>query len=145
MAVTVSLYNHTASLFLSGTIKNTDSFKVILLSAGTFSAANTTLSQASAGYTEVSNGNGYTSGGLLLTNVVTPTVTTNDAKFDADDAIWNATGSGITAAEAIIYDDTVTNDPPLFYIDFGTSETAPASTDFKIIWPTNGILLLTVP
>lgn len=145
MAVTVSLYNHTASLFLSGAINNTDSFKVILLSSGTFSAANTTLAQASAGYTEVTNANGYTSGGLLLTNVVTPIVTANDAKFDADDAVWNATGSGITAAEAIVYDDTLANDPPLFFIDFGASETAPASTDFKIIWPANGILVLTTP
>ena len=145
MAVTVSLYNHTASLFLSGVVNNTDSFKVILLSSGTFSAANTTLAQAASGYTEVSSGNGYTSGGLLLTNVVTPIVTTNDAKFDADDAIWNATGSGITAAAAIVYEDTLANDPPLMYIDFGASETAPASTDFKIIWPANGILLLTTP
>jgi hypothetical protein len=144
MAVTVSLYNHTASLFLSGTINNTDSFRVILLSAGTFDATNTTLTQAATGYTELSSANGYTTGGLLLTNVVTPTVTTNDAKFDADDAIWSATGSGIVASKAILYDDTIVSNPPLIFIDFGVTETAPASTDFKIVWPSAGILLLTV-
>lgn len=143
MAVTTSLYNHTASLFASGQMNSTDTYKVILLTSGTFTASNTTLSQASSGYTEVANGNGYTTGGLSLSNITVSIVTTNDSKFDADDAIWNATSSGITAAAAILFNDTVANDPPLMYIDFGASETAPASTDFKIVWPATGILVFT--
>ena len=145
MAVTTSLYNHTASLFANGTNLASNSYRVILLSAGTFNAANTTLTQASSTYTELSTANGYTAGGLLLTNVAVTITSTNDAKFDADDALWNATGSGITAAEAILYNDSIAGDPPLLYIDFGASEFAPATTDFKIVWPAAGIFSFITP
>jgi hypothetical protein len=139
---TLSLYNHTAKILVDGS--STDVYRVILLSAGTFSATHTTLAAASAAYTQVANGNGYTTGGLALANVTVSTVTTNDAKFDADDAIWNATGSGITAVAAILYNDTLANDPPIAYINFGGSETANGLTDFKIVWAPSGIFTWTV-
>ena len=45
---------------------------------------------------ELSTANGYTNGGLALANVVVSTVTTNDAKFDADDAVnYGAIGAVI--------------------------------------------------
>lgn len=139
---TATLYNHTASLFLNGTNTSASSYKVILLSAGTFAASNTTLAQAASGYTELSTANGYTQGGLLLTNVAVSVITTNDAKFSADTATWNATGSGISASAAILFNDTAANDPPLVYINFGATETAPASTDFKLVWGANGIFTI---
>jgi hypothetical protein len=142
MAVTVSLYNHTAARFGSGANAVGDTYKVMLCTAATFDATNTTL--AGITKTEVANANGYTTGGATLANVAVTTVTTNDAKFDADDASWSASGGSITASYAILYNDTDTDDPPVAFIDFGTSESAGAGTNFLIVWNASGIFTWTV-
>lgn len=139
---TLSLYNHTAKVLFDSS--SSDTYKVILLSAGTFSATHATLAEAAAAYTELSTANGYTAGGKALTGVSITTVTTNDAKFDADDVIWNAVSSGIAASCAILFNDTLANDPPLAFIDFLGTETAPDNTDFKIVWSAGGIFNWTV-
>lgn len=142
MAVTISLYNHSAQRFASGANASADTYKVKLLTAATFDATHTTLA-ATAG-TEVANAYGYTTGGATLANVVVTTVTTNDAKFDADDAVWSASGGSIAAAFAILYNDTDADDPPVAFIDFDGLKTAPDGTDFKIIWNAGGIFTFTV-
>jgi len=142
VAVTISLYNHTAAKFADGSFIPGDTYKVKLLTAATFDATNTTL--AATGGTEVANDNGYTTGGATLGSVAVTTVTTNDAKFDAADATWTASGGVITASYGIIYNDTDANDPPVAFIDFGGSETAGDGTDFKIIWNASGIFTWTV-
>ena len=141
MAITVSLYNHTTQRFASGANAIGDTYKLKLLTASTFNATHTTL--AATGGTEVANGNGYTTGGATLTNVAVTTVTTNDAKFDADDVTWTASGGSISANSAILYDDTDGDDPPLLHIDFGGTETAGDGTDFKVVWNSNGIVSFT--
>lgn len=141
MAVTVSLYNHTTARFASGANASTDTYKVKLLTAATFDATHTTL--AATGGTEVASGTGYTTGGQDLTNVTVSTVTTNDAKFDADDVTWSASGGSIAASYAILFNDTDTDDPPLLFIDFGTEESAGDGTDFKIVWNADGIVSFT--
>lgn len=142
MAVTISLYNHTAQLFASGANAAADTYKVALYTAATFTASDTTL--AGVTKTEVAGANGYTTGGQSLSNVAVTTVTTNDAKFDADDLTWTASGGSITASYAILYNDTDANDPPIAFIDFGASESAGAGTDFKIVWNASGIFTFTV-
>lgn len=142
MTVTVSLYNHTSQRFASGANSSADTYKLMLCTAATFSAADTTL--AGITKTEVANGNGYTTGGQALTGVSVTTVTTNDAKFTADTVVWSASGGAITSTYGILYNDTDTDDPPLLFIDFGGSESAPDGTDFKVIWNANGILTFTV-
>lgn len=142
MAVTISLYNHTAKRFADGSNAVGDTYKVKLLTAATFDATHTT--EAAAGGTEVANGNGYTTGGVTLANVAVTTVTTNDAKFDADDASWSASGGSIAAAYGRIYNDTDANDPPVAFIDFGGTETAGDGTDFRIVWNASGIFTFTV-
>jgi hypothetical protein len=142
VAVTISLYNHTASRFASGANAVGDTYKVKLLSAATFDATDTTL--ADAGGTEATTGTGYTAGGATLANVAVSTVTTNDAKFDADDVTWTASGGAIEAACAIIYNDTDANDPPVAFIDFDGTQSAGDGTDFKIIWDAAGIVTFTV-
>jgi hypothetical protein len=82
MAPSISLYNHTTARFANGANAVGDTYKLMLCSAATFNAANTTL--ASITKTEIS-GNGYTAGGATLANVAVTTVATNNAKFDADD------------------------------------------------------------
>ena len=142
MAITISLYNHTAKLFADGSNAAADTYKVKLLTAATFDASHTTL--AATGGTEATGGTGYTAGGQALANVTVTTVTTNDAKFDADDLTWTASGGSIVAAYAIIYNDTDTDDPPLAFIDFDGSQSAGDGTDFKIVWNANGIFTFTV-
>lgn len=141
MAVTISLYNHTAQRFASGANAVGDTYKVKLLSAATFDATHTTLT--ATGGTETSN-TGYTAGGATLANVAVSTVTTNDAAFDADDVTWTATGGALAASYAIIYNDTDTNDPPVAFIDFGGSQSAGTGTDFKLVWNASGIFTFTV-
>jgi hypothetical protein len=137
MALTISLYNHTAKLFADGSFIPGDTYKVMLCTAATFDATDTTL--AGITKTEVVDGNGYTTGGLALTNVAVTTVTTNGAKFDADDLTWSASGGPIAASFAILYNDTDSGDPPLALIDFDGTETAVNGTDFLIVWNASGI------
>lgn len=142
MAVTISLYNHTALRFANGANAVGDTYKVKLLSAATFDASHTTL--AGTGGTEATTGTGYTAGGATLGNVAVTTVTTNDAQFDADDVTWSASGGSIAAAYAIIYNDSDTDDPPVAFIDFDGSQSAGDGTDFKIVWNASGIFTFTV-
>jgi hypothetical protein len=142
VAVTISLYNHTAKRFADGSNAVGDTYKVKLLTAATFDATHTTLT--ATGGTEATTGTGYTAGGATLANVAVTTVTTNDAKFDADDVTWTASGGSITASYAILYNDTDADDPPVAFIDFGGSESAGDGTDFLIVWNASGIFTWTV-
>ena len=142
MPVSISLYDHTAKRFAEGSNAIADTYKVMLCTSATFTAADTTL--AGITKTEVANGNGYTTGGAALSNAAVTTVTTNDAKFDADDVTWTASGGSVTASYAILYNDTDSNDPPLAFIDFGGSQSAGDGTDFKIVWNASGIFTFTV-
>lgn len=141
MPVSISLYDHTAKRFADGSNAVGDTYKVKLLTAATFSAAHTTLT--ATGGTEVASGNGYTTGGAILTSVVV-NQSGNDAAFDAADVTWSASGGPITASYGIVYNDTDTNDPPVAFIDFGGSQSAGDGTDFKIIWNASGIVTFTV-
>jgi len=63
---------------------------------------------------EVSNANGYTTGGVTLTGV-TWGQSGGVATFDSDPAVWNATSSGITAHWGVLIDLTATNDKLVGY------------------------------
>lgn len=142
MAVTVSQYNHTARRFADGSNAPGDSYKVMLCTAATFDATNTTL--AGITKTEVASGSGYTSGGATLTGVAVTTVSTNDAMLDADDAVWLASGGSITASYAILYNSTDANSPPVLFIDFGGSQSVASGGEFRVVWnASNGIMTWT--
>ena len=115
-----------------------------MYSTFSFDAADTTKTDAESGGTQLSTANGYTQDSKTLANVAVTTVTTNDAKFDADDVTWTASGGSIAAMGALIYDDTDTNDPPVAWIDFDGTQTAGDGTDFKILWNASGIVTFTV-
>jgi hypothetical protein len=143
MAVTISLYNHTARRFADGANLVGDTYKVMLCTAATFDAADTTL--AGITKTEVASGSGYTTGGATLAGVTVTTTATNGATFDAADASWSASGGDIEAAFAILYNDTDADDPPVAFIDFDGAKTAADGTDFLIVWNADGIIKWTVP
>lgn len=142
MPVTISLYNHTAKRFASGENAVGDAYKLKLYASTAFDAAATTL--ASVTGEEATAGTGYTAGGQALTNVTVTVESTNDAKFDADDVTWTATGGTVSAGFGVLYNDTDADDPPVAFIDFDGTQTAGNGTDFKVIWNASGIFSFTV-
>jgi hypothetical protein len=87
---------------------------------------------------EVSNGNGYTTGGVALANKAV-TQSGKVVKFDADDVSW--TNSTITARYAVIRivpNGTAANQKLLAYVDFGADKVSSSGT-FAITWNSSGI------
>lgn len=142
MPVTVQVYNHTTRRFLEGSNNVSDTYKVLLATSATFSAAHVNLADIT--YTEVADGNGYSTGGATLANVAVNTVTTNDAALTADTVIWNANGGPIVAAFGILYNASSGGSPPVAFLNFGGTQTAGDQTEFKIIWSPSGIFSLTI-
>lgn len=143
MAVTITLFDHTAQKFADGSFAVGDTYKVNLYSAFTLDTTATTKTAAETGGTQLSTANGYTQNDKTLASVVV-NKTGNDAAFDAADVTWTASSGSIAALGALIYNDTDTNDPPVAYIDFDGTQTAGDGTDFKIIWNASGIVTFTV-
>jgi len=110
-----------------------DTFKILLLDDGhTPSAAHVDYADVIAD--ELSNGNGYDTGGATLASV-TWTITGGTAKFDADDAQWE--GANFAPRYGVIYDDTV-SDELVCLIDFTENKQASGIT-FEIRFDANGI------
>lgn len=84
---------------------------------------------------------GYTANGQDLNNITTDLDLTNDrVELDADDTVWNITGS-LTARFYAIIDWTgdASTSPVVVIVDFGSNQT---TTDgaFTIQWNSQGIL-----
>lgn len=143
MADTIQLYNHTAKLFANKEITIGANLKVMLLdSDAAFDATDTNIGDVSA---DQVSGNGWAAGGEALQNAAVTTVTTNDAKLDADDITVTATGGTIgPASYAVIYDDAHASDVLLAFITFGSPQTATVGMDLVITWNANGIFTWTV-
>lgn len=144
MPVTITPYNHTAARNRSGANAVGDSYKINLYTVLPANATATTKAAAETGATQLGTANGYTQNAKALTGVAVATVTTNDANFDADDVSWTPSGGNISAAFAMVYNDTDTNDPPLYRIDFGGTVTAIPGDTFQINWDPAGIDTLVV-
>src|SRR5690606_29982521 len=99
-----TLYEQVAELIADGTIDlDSDTFKVQL---HTSSYSPDAASDEDSGdlSNEVSNGNGYTTGGYTITQSWTRSGGT--AKFDSDDPTWTASSGPITARYAVLIDTT---------------------------------------
>lgn len=120
---------------------DTHTFKMALFTSA--SNANTLSQNAYGGLSnEVANGDGYTTGGITLTGVTWAQVA-GVATFTCDDAEWIASGSGITARFAVIYDDTASGDPLLCVCDLnGSDATATAGNAFGVIIDSDGVFTL---
>lgn len=73
------------------------------------------------------SGTGYTEGGQSVTGVTVNQDNTNDrAELDFDNVVWDATGGSISAAYAVLYDDTggTSTSQILAIFDFGGTQTA---------------------
>jgi len=112
---------------------NTDVFKMLLLDDGhTPDAAHVDYADVIAD--ELSNGNGYATGGVTLTSV-TWTEAGGIITFNADDAQWP--GANFTSRYGVIYNDTV-GDELACLIDFTENKQASAIT-FEVRFHVNGI------
>lgn len=146
MMSTISLYNHTATRFVTGANAAADTYKVMLLSSSaSFNATHTTIAEVSnSGAYEVYGG-GWPQGGVTLTGVTLAVATTNDAAFDAADVSQAISGSDLGPFSAyVIYNDTDTSDPPMAYVTLSAAQTVTDGNTAGIIWDANGIVKFVV-
>ena len=120
---------------------DTDTFKVMLLSAYTYSAAHQFVDQVKAAGTEATSAV-YTAGGETLTTV-TFTRSGSVYTMDADDVEWDA-AVGTDAVAAVVYCSTPGTDatnPVLGYVNLdGAGGTVSA---LGIDWNAAGVLAFT--
>ena len=85
------------------------------------------------------SGTNYTAGGNTLSSLAL-TQTGGTIKFDAADTSWSS--ATITDARgAVIYDDSLTDDPLIAYIDFGADYSSTNGT-FTIAFNAGGIFTI---
>lgn len=142
MAITITPYNHTANRMQGGLDVATDSYKINLYTVLPFVASATTKAGAEAGATQVATANGYTQNATTLTSVVIQISGTNGSRFAAANVAWAASGGNISAEFGMVYNDTDTDDPPLYHIDFGELFVATPGRNFEITWHPDGIAIL---
>lgn len=144
---TFTFFDEFGKFLGDGTIDlDSHTFKWALTNAAPTPATYDTLSDI----TQISAGNGYTSGGTALTSV-TWTETgggTGVWRFSAADTVFTASGGSIGPFRyAVLYDDTPTSpaDPLVGYLDNGSAVTITDSNTFTIDVGSGGIFTLTVP
>lgn len=98
-----------------------DVFQIILMQSGFTFNIDTHHGYADLSASELTTGNGYTAGGNTLAGVaVTENDTDDRTEVTWNNTTWTASGGSVgPVAGAIIYDDTVADDPIIGYIDFG--------------------------
>lgn len=97
-----------------------DTFKIILMQSGFVFNRGTHEEYADISSSELPTNYGYTAGGVALSGIsVTSNTTLHKTVITWNNPSWAITGTAITASGAIIYDDTVSGDPLVEYIDFG--------------------------
>lgn len=116
-----------------------DTLKVVLINSAP-SASNTVL----ANITQVSNSNGYTTGGATAT-ISSSSQTSGTYKLVLADVSWTASGGSIGPFQyAVLYNDTATNDELIGYWDYGTAVTLTNGNTFTVDFDaTNGVLTIT--
>jgi hypothetical protein len=65
---------------------------------------------------EVAGGNGYATGGAVLTGVVWAETGDDDMLLNANNVAWSATNVNLVARYAVLYDDTHPDKPLIGYI-----------------------------
>tara|TARA_B100000427_G_C15302649_1_gene504692 strand:- start:192 stop:632 length:441 start_codon:yes stop_codon:yes gene_type:complete len=118
-----------------------DTFKCMLVTASYTPNFETHTNKTDVTNELPATGN-YTAGGETLTGVAMSSSSdgTGTIKWDAADVSWaNSTLSNVRAG--VIYDDTVTNDRLIAYIDFGGDFSTTSGT-FQIQWNASGIFTL---
>ena len=145
MAVTVTLYDHTTARYLSGANAVGDTYIINLYSTLPANATATTKALAEVGATQIATANGYTQDTKTISGLAVTALATSNANLDATDVSWDASGTGIEATHAMVYNGTDANSPPVLRIDFGATITAAPNVPFLISWNEGGIFTLSKP
>jgi hypothetical protein len=98
----------------------------------------------STAWTELGTANGYTAGGVTLAGpAITSAQTTS---WTAGNAVWTASGAGLSATSAVVYDSTpgAGVKPLMSYVLFGGTVTAVAGATLTIQWNASGIISVVV-
>ena len=115
-----------------------DTLKIALTNSAP-SAANTQLSDI----TQISNGNGYTTGGTAVT-ITSSAQSSGTYKLVGSDVVFTASGSMGPFRYAVLYNDTAGNDELIGWWDYGSAVTLASGETFTVdLDATNGILQLT--
>lgn len=138
MAVTFTKYTHTHKILTNQGDWNSNTIKLALVTSSyIFSATHTQWSDAST--YEVSNGNGYTTGGATMT------CSSDNIMLDATDVTFTALTKTFRGAVMYIEGtiETITN-PVLAYILFDDTpnDIVMSGTDFVAIWNASGVFTL---
>jgi hypothetical protein len=139
MAVTFALFDSFFGNVGGGRIDlDTDTFKAMLTNTAPSISADDEL----ADITQISNGNGYTTGGVTLTSVTWTEPDSNGVwKFASANFQWSASGGSIGPFRYIpIYSDTSTGDKLVGRYDFGSELTIPDGSVFEVEIGTDGII-----
>ena len=131
MAITSAICNSFKTQILTAVHNFTqggNQFKLALYTSSANLSKSTTQYVTTA---EVANGNGYTTEGIVLTNV-TPALSGDTACCDFADVSF--TSASFTTRGCLIYNETVANDPAVCVIDFGGDKTVSSGT-FTIQFP----------
>jgi hypothetical protein len=97
----------------------------------------------STAWTELATANGYTAGGQILgTAAITDGQTMS---WSGANSVWTASGAGISATSAVVYDSSPASNKPLIsYVLFGGTVTAAAGATLTIAWNASGIISVVV-
>jgi hypothetical protein len=138
MAVVTTIPNHFKYLMATKNIDMAnDAFKMILMDSAFAFDKDTHALLADVTANQIATANGYTQNNKALAGVsVVENDTTDKCTSTWSDVTWTASGGSIgPTGAAIIYDDTVADDPVLCCIDFGADFTTPDGFAFQIQAP----------
>jgi hypothetical protein len=140
MPTVTNLYNHTVNRFKEGLNAEADTYKLMLLSGATFTAAHTTLAQVVATGTEIW-GNGWPQGGFTLTSVASTVASTNGSSWTFAEVVQAIAGASIGPFDGyVIYNDTDADDPPVCFVSMETALTVTAGNSVSIKPPSGGLI-----
>ena len=124
MAVTIA--NNFRVLLAQGNVDfDAHKFKAIAMKEGFIFDQTSDDLYANVSASEITTGYGYTAGGVTMTGLsIAQNDTDNRADITWNNITWTASGGDVgPIAGVIIYDDSITGDPVLMYIDFGGAYT----------------------
>lgn len=104
---TVNFYDSWAEYAFEDADLNADTFKMGLETSSYTPSVSTEDEYSDITTNEVSQANGYTTGGETITNN-SQTQTGGAGKFDFDNVVWTASGGSIVARYYFVYDNSTT-------------------------------------
>ncbi len=111
----------------TGLLLNADTLKLALFTAATAPVLATDISYSTTlagGSAEVSNGNGYTTGGNTCGAGITANSSgTETLSTTQEAAVWTASGAGFALRYFLLYDDTASSKWLLMEWDYGSTLT----------------------